>query len=279
MKDNFTLLDYKIEGESTIYLVVRQKRTQKIFIKSILGKILELDIMESDSIKNIKDKIFEIEKIPPENQILMLCAKKLEDNSTISDYEIQEGSTLILIYKNRADSNEQLNKKIELLEKELKEEKNKNKILEEKTMSLEKELNEKINLINELRNNNVLKNISEKNIVQKEELYNIILEKEKEIKNLKLTLSRYPFELKEGEKLMNVNFITIDSKIQNYSLICKNTDIFNAIEKRLYEDYKDYYNSENYFTVNGNRINKYKNLDENNIRNNDVIVLNIFDIE
>ena len=78
---------------------------------------------------------------------------------------------------------------------------------------------------------------------------------------------------------MTVNFMTVDSIIQNYSLICKNTDIFNYIENRLYEDYKEYYNTENNFTVNGNKINKNKNLDENNIHNNDVIVLNIHDID
>ena len=112
----------------------------------------------------------------------------------------------------------------------------------------------------------------------KEVLYKIIIEKDKELRELKLELSRYPIELKEGEKLMTVNFTTIDSKIQNYSIICKNTEIFNNLEKRLYEDYKEYYNTENYFTVNGKIIHKCKNLDENNVHNNDVIILNTIDI-
>ena len=85
-------------------------------------------------------------------------------------------------------------------------------------------------------------------------------------------------ELKEGEKLMNINFTTSDSKIQNYSIICKNTDIFNNIEKKLYEDYNEYYDTDNYFTVNGIKIHRFKNLDENNIHNNDVIILNIIEI-
>ena len=143
---------------------------------------------------------------------------------------------------------------------------------------MKKELDEKINLNEVLIKNNEIKNFSEKN-KSKEELYNIIIEKEKELKNLKLKISRYPFELKEGEKIMTVNFMSVDHIIQNYSLICKNTDIFNNIEIKLYEDYKEYYNTENYFTVNGNKINKNKNLDENNIHNNDVIVLNIHDID
>ena len=104
------------------------------------------------------------------------------------------------------------------------------------------------------------------------------MQKDNEIKELKKQLSRYPFELKEGEKLLCVNFESIDQKIRNYSMICKNTDNFNILENRLYKDNTDYYETENYFTVNGIKIHKNKTLEENNIHNNDVIVLNIFEI-
>ena len=77
---------------------------------------------------------------------------------------------------------------------------------------------------------------------------------------------------------MTLNFQSFDENLKSYSIICKNTDIFNNIEKKFYEDYNEYYNTENYFTVNGNRINKYKSLDENQINNNDIIVLNVIDI-
>ena len=52
---------------------------------------------------------------------------------------------------------------------------------------------------------------------------------------------------------MTVNFTTIDERIQNYSIICKKTDIFNTIEKRFYEDYAEYYSTENNFTINGKK--------------------------
>ena len=77
---------------------------------------------------------------------------------------------------------------------------------------------------------------------------------------------------------MTINFTTIDKRIQNYSIICKNTDIFNTIEKKLYEDYEEYYCTQNYFTINGRKIEKCKNLEENNIHDNDAIILNIIDI-
>ena len=102
------------------------------------------------------------------------------------------------------------------------------------------------------------------------------MEKDNEIKELKLKLSRYPFELKEGEKLMTVIITSNDQSIHN-SIICKNTDKFNKVENRLYELFPEYSETENYFVVNGNKINKYKTLDDNKINDNDIIVLNVLE--
>jgi len=137
--------------------------------------------------------------------------------------------------------------------------------LEDNVLKLNKELFDKIKEIANILNS-------------KEELNKNIQEKDRKLKELELKLSRYSLELNEGEKLMTINFSTIDRRIQNYSIICKNTDIFNNIEKRLYEDYEEYYDTENYFTINGKKINKCKNLEENNIHNNDAIILNIIGI-
>jgi len=137
--------------------------------------------------------------------------------------------------------------------------------LEDNVLKLNKELFDKIKEIANILNS-------------KEDLNKNIQEKDRKLKELELKLSRYSLELNEGEKLMTINFSTIDRRIQNYSIICKNTDIFNNIEKRLYEDYEEYYDTENYFTINGKRINKCKNLEENNIHNNDAIILNIIGI-
>ena len=137
--------------------------------------------------------------------------------------------------------------------------------MEDNVLKLNKELFDKIKEIANILNS-------------KEELNKNIQEKDRKLKELELKLSRYSLELNEGEKLMTINFSTIDRRIQNYSIICKNTDIFNNIEKRLYEDYEEYYDTENYFTVNGKKINKCKNLEENNIHNNDAIILNIIGI-
>ncbi len=107
-------------------------------------------------------------------------------------------------------------------------------------------------------------------------LYETILKKDKEIENLKLKLSRYPFPLEEGEKLISIIFFSVDQKI-TYSIICKNTDKFNKIESKLYEKFNEYSETENYFIHNGNKIKRFKSLEENKIKDNDIITLNIIE--
>ena len=280
MKDNLSLSSYNINQGSTLHLIIP---TIKIFINNNDGKkIIPLNIYLAHSVKSLKDYIYKKEGIPQEKQSLFFLGIELKDNLNLSDYNIKNDSTLQLVIKK--ENTEELIKKINILENEIKEEKNANKILEEKIKFLSKELEDKNNIINILNKNNEINDFSNKNInfisdkKSKEQLYNIIIEKDKEIKELKLSISRYPFELKEGEFLMTVNFMSIDNKIQNYSLICKNNDTFNIIEKKVYEEYKEFYETENYFTVNGRKINKCKTLDENNIHNNDAIILNIIGI-
>jgi hypothetical protein len=160
-----------------------------------------------------------------------------------------------------------LNQRISQLENELLKEKNKNKILEKQIVELNNKLKLYENSYTQIKGFNSTKSILEK-----------IFIKDEEINELKKKLERYPFELKEGEKLMTVNFRSNDQKLQNYSVICKNTNNFNIIENKLYNDNKEYYDTENYFTCNGIRVHKNKTLDENNIHNNDVIVLNVLDV-
>ena len=221
---------------------------------------------------------------------------KDDDNKDIDNKnELNELKELLNKEKSK---NETLIKKIESLEKELNENKEKQKKQENEydkfKIESEKKIKELEDKLNKEKNKNesleqkIKKLVSEKKINDnknnkdnpdsKESLINLILEKDRELNELKKKLSRYPFELNEGEKMMTVNFLSGNQKIQNYSLICKNSDSFSVLEKKLYEDFKEFYESENYFTVNGNKIHKLKSLDENKIKNNDVIILNVIDI-
>ena len=91
---------------------------------------------------------------------------------------------------------------------------------------------------------------------------------------IKIELNKYAFDLKKGEYLLPIIFQSDDSKI-HYAIICKNTDRFNMIENILYDIYPEYIENENYFIVNGNKINKNKTIEQNNIKYSDIVVLNL----
>ena len=205
--------------------------------------------------------------------------KNIEINNTIKN--ITDNSKLILEKKIKELENKisELNLLNENLKKQVKElQKENNKIIDEKILEKkEEEIIELKNKNKELEQKiNNLKNLSPENYEKNNilELIEELRQKDKEIKELK---SNLPFELSKGEKLMSVIFISSDQKI-HHSIICKNTDKFNRLENVLYnvEEYKEFLNSDNYFLVRGRKINKYLSLDENGIKNNDIIMLNPF---
>jgi len=104
LENNKFISDYGIQKESIIYLIIKKKIS--IIIKMKKGTVIKMLVDKNETIKNLKDKIYDKEEINPDNQILIFEGKELENNKNINDYGIQNDSLIYL--------NINLNEKIQI---------------------------------------------------------------------------------------------------------------------------------------------------------------------
>ena len=170
-----------------------------------------------------------------------------------------------ILKKNLLNDKKTMNDKIIKLQSLLEEEKNiKNNLLQ-----LNKNLNEKINNLEIKYNNKNNNQLVQNDSGDKSELS----KSHKKIMDLNEKLKRYPYDLEENEKLISVIFASVDQKT-HYSLICKNTHSIHNLEAELYKEYPDFSNCDYYFLCKGKMINKFQTLENNHIKNGDIIILN-----
>ena len=255
----------------------------------------ELLIKQNEELKSqIKMNENEINKINNLNKLLQQ-ELQIEKEKNIKLEEIKKNFEIKL--KEKEDNNEKnqiekIKQQIEIEKKEKQKvmEQNKelieiNKLLniEEEKMQLEL-IELKKQVINIRHNNNNI-------IIEKyENDMNKLREKNKELEKLidkqKQEINDYIFKLnnlsdtnraityKPGDKIISVLFMTQgNNDIFNYSMPCKSTELFIRLEERLYIDFPKYRNVETFFMVNANRILRFKTLEENKIKSNDIISL------
>ena len=186
----------------------------------------------------------------------------------IKDICAKDKNRKIILDINSKDNNAE---NINLIKKQNIDYKNKIDELNIKIKQLEWELKVKNNIIDEYNKIKELKNISKDKNISNDNIYiNRIKELEKEIEKYK------NYCLLPGEKLISIKIISNDQTLE-FNTFSKITDNFEKLESSLYKHYPKYKETENFFLVNGAKVNKHKTFEENKIKDNDILTLKVYD--
>uniref|UniRef100_A0A7S1BNC3 Ubiquitin-like domain-containing protein n=3 Tax=Corethron hystrix TaxID=216773 RepID=A0A7S1BNC3_9STRA len=127
LQDGKTIGDYDLGDDATLHLVLRLRggicpryifglstsicaircgdngdgETMQLFVKTLTGKTVSIEVEAGEAIEDVKAKIAEKEGIPPEQQRLIFGGQQLQDGKTINDYDLGDDATLHLVLRLR----------------------------------------------------------------------------------------------------------------------------------------------------------------------------------